>query len=87
MHLSRLAAVQEGRRARNAFVAVWNAAVEGHQAGAARPPRLPEGVPAMHEVPGREHRSRYTFTTNLTAHEEDRKVSIVSHIAHKHDAM
>ena len=56
--MSHAAAVQEGRRARNAFVAMWNAAVEGHQAGAARP-QVPEGVPAMQEVLGGEHRSRY----------------------------
>ncbi len=62
------AAVQEGRRARNAFVAAWNAAVEGRQLNEMRP-GLPEGpaaaaaaaAAAVQDAPAREHRSRYTY--------------------------
>ncbi|DBA84503.1 TPA: hypothetical protein ACH3X1_006121 [Trebouxia sp. C0004] len=51
----------EGRRARNAFRAAWNAAVEGRQLIEMRP-RLPEGpaaaAAAVQDAPAREHRSR-----------------------------
>lgn len=56
-------AIQEGRRARNAFVAIWNAALEGRQLIEMRP-GLPEGpaaaaaAAAVQDAPAREHRSR-----------------------------
>ena len=74
------AAVQEGRRARNAFVAAWNAAVEGRQLNEMRP-RLPEGpaaaAAAVQDAPAREHRSRYACHTNHT----DIVISIYKYIA------